>query len=48
MPRSTVPRLTTALLLLACGPALAAGVYKWTDEKGRVHFGDRPAQEGSE
>jgi len=22
---------------------MAAGVYKWTDENGNVHFGDRPA-----
>lgn len=29
-------------LLLSC--AVQAGpVYKWTDEKGRVHYGDRPA-----
>lgn len=30
-------------LLVALLPALAGGeVYKWVDEKGRVHYGDRP------
>ncbi len=23
-------------------PAVAAEVYKWVDEKGKVHYGDRP------
>ncbi|MES9833417.1 MAG: DUF4124 domain-containing protein [Candidatus Thiodiazotropha sp. DIVDIV] len=26
---------------------LFAGVYKWTDEQGRVHFSDRPVSESS-
>ncbi|MES9939770.1 MAG: DUF4124 domain-containing protein [Candidatus Thiodiazotropha sp. 6PLUC2] len=26
---------------------LHAGVYKWTDEQGRVHFSDRPVSESS-
>jgi hypothetical protein len=30
------------LLALAAMTAQAAEVYKWTDEKGRVHFSDRP------
>jgi hypothetical protein len=29
------------------GPLLQAGVYKWTDEQGRVHFSDRPVSESS-
>jgi hypothetical protein len=34
--------LVTALLLGLAAPAPAAGVYKWVDEQGRVHYGDRP------
>jgi hypothetical protein len=30
------------LLLLALGQSAAADVYRWVDEHGRVHFGDRP------
>ncbi len=29
------------VLLFACSP-LFADVYKWTDEQGRVHYGDKP------
>jgi len=29
-------------LFVAAGGTAAAGVYKWTDAEGRVHFGDRP------
>lgn len=28
--------------LLAVAPTTAGGVYKWVDEKGNVHYGDRP------
>lgn len=28
--------------LTAVGPGLAAGVYRWVDEGGDVHYGDRP------
>lgn len=28
--------------LILAGPALAGGVYKWTDAQGNVHFGDKP------
>lgn len=31
-----------ALLWAACGAAAAQGVYKWTDERGQVHYGDKP------
>jgi hypothetical protein len=35
--------LVVGTLLVALLPALAPGeVYKWVDEKGRVHYGDRP------
>jgi len=30
------------LLLVALGTASAAGVYRWVDGQGRVHYGDRP------
>lgn len=30
------------LLLAALVPAAFAGVYKWTDAAGRVHYGDVP------
>lgn len=31
------------LLIFFLSPAaLAAGVYKWVDEQGKVHYGDRP------
>lgn len=33
-------------ILLACAPLLAAPqVYKWTDEKGRTQYGDKPPQD---
>lgn len=32
-----------ALFLLAALPALAAdGIYRWTDDDGNAHYGDRP------
>ena len=34
--------------VLLPGLASAAGVYKWVDEHGNVHFGDRPQGEGAE
>lgn len=35
--------LATLLCCLLLSPAvLAAGMYKWVDEHGRVHYGDRP------
>lgn len=30
------------VLMLLCGVAHAGAVYKWTDEKGRVHYSDKP------
>ncbi len=35
--------LLAILLAVACVPGLAAGVYKWTDADGHIHYGDRPA-----
>lgn len=37
------------VLILACVSAVAMGqVYKWTDAKGQVHFGDKPPVTGAE
>lgn len=33
--------------LLSTSIALGAGVYKWTDANGNVHYGDRPAGQDS-
>lgn len=30
------------VLVMLCGVAHAGPVYKWTDDKGRVHYSDRP------
>ena len=49
--RMTMLMLNTKLLLIlsiiATAPA-NAGIYKWTDEQGRVHFGDRPTSSQAE
>jgi len=29
-----------ALILFICEPAFAESIYKWTDENGKVHYGD--------
>ncbi len=43
------PRLPLLLLGLLLPVALAqAEVYRWVDEKGRVHYGDRPAGDRAE
>ncbi len=48
MSRAIV-QLSLALSLSALGILTAsAEVYKWTDAEGRVHFSDRPAQDGAE
>ena len=36
------------LAMTAAGAAVAGEIYKWTDEDGNVHFGDRPAGENPE
>ena len=40
-------RLAIATICLAASCAFAGDVYKWTDEDGNVHYGDRPTA-GSE
>ncbi len=37
-----------ALFTLACCSAQAAEMYKWTDDKGRVHYSDKPPAKGVE
>ena len=36
------------LFLFVVWSCLDAGVYKWTDDQGNVHFGDRPPAKGAE
>lgn len=33
------------LALMSAGAALASDIYKWVDDDGNVHYGDRPAGE---
>ncbi|MDD3447643.1 MAG: DUF4124 domain-containing protein [Gammaproteobacteria bacterium] len=37
-----MPRAIALLLLVLAAPAVAGGIYRWTDAQGQVHFGDRP------
>lgn len=42
-------KISWLLVLLAIpAAALAQGIYRWTDEAGQIHFGDRPATVGAE
>lgn len=44
-----MPRLVAILLLLAVSTAgWAAGVYRWVDPEGNVHYGDRPQSADAE
>ena len=38
-------RLTVLLALLVPGLLGAQDLYRWTDEQGRTHFGDRPPED---
>jgi hypothetical protein len=41
--------ITLSLGLLVLGAAaLQAGVYRWVDDQGRVHYGDKPPTVGAE
>lgn len=42
MLRSLPTTLLLAILACAAAPGFAAGIYKWVDKNGKVHFGDRP------
>ena len=35
-------RAFSLLLTLCCGFAWAQGTYRWVDQEGKVHYGDRP------
>ena len=39
--------LPVVLSLAIAGSAVAAKVYKWVDENGDVHFGDRPTRDNA-
>ena len=43
-----LPVVTTILVCLFCTQAWAAGIYKWVDEKGDVHYSDKPEHTKSE
>jgi glutaredoxin len=39
---SGIPKLLTPVLLVLFLNQASAGIYSWTDENGKIHFGDRP------
>jgi len=43
-----IPDRIAAALLLVFSVSAGAGVYKWVDENGQVHYGDAPQGESSE
>jgi len=38
-------RASAVFLIVLCATAAQAGVYKWTDAQGKVHYGDVPPPE---
>ncbi len=42
--KGCIVRILIFSLVLAWGMASADGIYTWTDAQGRVHFGDKPAE----
>lgn len=40
-------KLAPLLLTLLALPAMAAGVYRWTDAQGNVHYSDQPPPPGA-
>lgn len=40
--------IAITLILVMAGTAIAGDIYKWTDEEGNVHFGDKPVGEQPE
>lgn len=40
--------LTLILLSVIIQPAVHAGVYKWVDENGQVHYGEQPGNKAAE
>lgn len=41
-------RLWILILLLMVSSPLFAAVYKWTDENGKVHYGDQPGRKNAQ
>jgi hypothetical protein len=48
MIRKNAIAFVMMLAVSATGMAFASDIYKWTDEDGNVHYGDRPTAEASE
>ena len=48
MLRKNAIAFVIMLAVSAAGMAFASDIYKWTDEHGNVHYGDRPSGEASE
>ena len=44
MFRSPVVKSIVFVLALGSSPAWGAGIYKWVDENGKIHFGGPPAR----
>ncbi|MEW6353604.1 MAG: DUF4124 domain-containing protein [Pseudomonadota bacterium] len=42
-----ISTLCAGLIAATCCAAQAADAYKWIDEQGRVHYGDRPGNAGA-
>ena len=48
MLRKSAIAFAMMLAVSSAGMAFAGDIYKWTDEHGNVHYGDRPTSEVSE
>ncbi len=48
MLRKNAIAFAMMLAVSSAGMAFAGDIYKWTDEDGNVHYGDRPTAEASE
>ncbi len=48
MLRKNAITFVMMLVVSAAGMAFASDIYKWTDEQGNIHYGDRPTGEASE
>lgn len=46
MKMKKIPEINTlCFILLACIQVTQAGVYQWEDDKGNIHYGDKPGTE---
>ena len=49
MRNNTIINFISSILILLCSTmVLNAGVYKWTDDDGNIHYGDRPKASAEE